>query len=214
MPRSSNFSNVFQTINIGALSRVRLGSKVATVATHEQEYPELRRESGEVVQAAIHLLDEEMEIAERLERKGREQWQLVAFMAPLAIAGSLTAVSANGVGAVWVVAIGTASLVSLALLVWSMFAGSDMANTQEAEAINPDLLDGYLKHLNEDSGDQAEAQVRADLAQTLVGVSRSRHDANEVRRSKLKTAVFAARVTIVSSVLVLVLAAIAVMVNA
>jgi hypothetical protein len=184
------------------------------VATHEHEFPELRKENGEVVEAAIHLLDEEMEIAERLERKGREQWQLVSFMAPLAIAGSLTAVSANGVGPVWVGAIGVVSLISLALLVWSMFAGSDMANTQEAEAINPDLLDDYLKHLNEDQGDQAEAQVRADLAQTLIGVARSRHGANERRRHKLKLAVLAARVTIVSSVLVLVLAAIAVMVNA
>lgn len=184
------------------------------MATHEHQYPELRKENGEVVEAAIHLLDEEMEIAERLERKGREQWQLVAFMAPLAIAGSLTAVSANGVGAVWVVAIGVASLVSLGLLVWSMFAGSDMANTQEAEAINPSLLDAYLKQLNEDPGEHSEAQVRADLAQTLIDVSRSRHEANEIRRSKLKTAVFAARATIISSVLVLVLAAIAVMVNA
>jgi hypothetical protein len=184
------------------------------VATHEHEFPELRKENGEVVEAAIHLLDEEMEIAERLERKGREQWQLVAFMAPLAIAGSLTAVSAKGVGPVWVVAIGVVSLASLALLVWSMFAGSDMANTQEAEAINPDLLDDYLKHLNDDPGNHSEDQVRADLAQTLVAVSRSRHDANEVRRSKLKLAVFAARATIISSVLVLVLAAMAVMVNA
>ena len=187
---------------------------MATVATHEHEFPELRKENGEVVDAAIHLLDEEMEIAERLERKGREQWQLVSFMAPLAIAGSLTAVSAKGVGTIWVIAIGVVSLVSLALLVWSMFAGSDMANTQEAEAINPDLLDNYLKHLNEEPGEHAEAQVRADLAQTLIDVARSRHEANELRRSKLRLAVFAARATIVSSVLVLVVAAIAVMVNA
>ena len=184
------------------------------MATHEHEFPELRRENGEVVEATIHLLDEEMEIAERLERKGREQWQLVAFMAPLAIAGSLTAVSANGVGAVWVVAIGLVSLVTLVLLVWSMFAGSDMADTQEAEAINPDLLDAYLKQLNADPGEHSEAQIRADLAQTLIGVSRSRHDSNEIRRSKLKAAISAARATIISSVLVLVLAALAVMVNA
>ena len=172
------------------------------------------KENGEVVEAAIHLLDEEMEIAERLERKGREQWQLVAFMAPLAIAGSLTAAGAKGVGPVWLAFIGATSLLALVLLVWSMFAGSDMANTQESEAVNPDRLDGYVKHLNEDPGEHSEAQVRADLAHTLISVARSRHEANEVRRSKLSTAVLAARATIVSSVLVLVLAAIAVMVNA
>ena len=184
------------------------------MATHEHEFPELRKENGEVVEATIHLLDEEMEIAERLERKSREQWQLVAFMAPLAIAGSLTAASAKGVGPVWLAFIGATSLATLVLLVWSMFAGSKMANTQEVESINPNLLDDYLKHLNEDPGDHSEAQVRADLARTLIDVSRSRHEANEIRRSNLKTAIFAARATILSSVLVLVVAAIAVMVNA
>jgi len=187
---------------------------VATVATHEHEFPELRKENGEVVEATIYLLDEEMEIAERLERKGREQWQLVAFMAPLAIAGSLTAAGAKGVGPIWIAFIGAASLVTLVLLVWSMFSGSEMANTQEAEAINPDLLDDYIKHLNDDPGEQSEAQVRADLAQTLIDVARSRAEANDARRSQLQTAISAARATCISSVSVLLLAAIAVMVNA
>lgn len=187
---------------------------MATVATHEHEFPELRKENGEIVEATIHLLDEEMEIAERLERKGREQWQFVAFLAPLAIAGSLTAVSTKGVGPVWVALIGLASLVTLALLVWSMFEGSEMANTQEAEAINPDLLERYLQQLHEDQGEQSEAQVRADLAQALIDVARSRSDANDARRARLRTSISAARATCIGSVSVLVLAAIAVMVNA
>lgn len=184
------------------------------MATHEHEFPELRKENGEVVEATIHLLDEEMEIAERLERKGREQWQLVAFVAPIAIAGSLTAAGAKGVGSVWIAVIGFTSLATLALLVWSMFEGSEMANTQEVEAINPDLLDRYLQQLHEDQREQSEAQVRADLARTLIDVARSRSEANDTRRTQLKTAIKAARATCLGSVLVLVVAAIAVMVNA
>jgi hypothetical protein len=187
---------------------------VATVATHPHEFPELRKENGEVVEATFHLLDEEMEIAERFERKGREQWQLVAFLAPLAIAGSLTAAGTKGVGPVWVAFIGAASFVTLGLLLWAMFKSSEMANAQEAEAINPDLLDQYLQHLHEDQGPQSEAQVRADLAKTLIVVARSRSQANDSRRAQLKTVIWAARATCIGSVLVLVLAAIAVMVNA
>lgn len=184
------------------------------MATYEHEFPELRKEASEVIEATIHLLDEEMEIAERLERKAREQWQLVAFVAPLAIGGALTAAGVKGVGAFWIVLIGLASLVTLGFLVWSMFAGSEMANAQEVEAINPDLLDGYIEQLNLDGGDQSEAQIRANLAQTLIGVARSRGEANDLRRLQLNTAVFSARLTCLSSVGVLVLAAFAVMVNA
>lgn len=187
---------------------------MVTVATHEHEFPELRKENGEVVEATIHLLDEEMEIAERLERKGREQWQLVTFMAPLAIAGSLTAAGTQGVGPVWLALIGFTSLVTLALLLWSMYEGSEMANTQEAEAINPDRLERYLEQLHKDQGEQSEAQVRADLAQTLIDVARSRSEANDTRRVQLKRAIQASRATCGGSVLVLVLAVIAVMVNA
>jgi hypothetical protein len=185
---------------------------VAPVATHEH-FPELQKDS-EVIEATIHLLDEEMEIAERLERKGREQWQLVSFMAPLAIAGALTAAGVKGAGSLWVIGIGLASLGTLALLVWSMFAGSEMANVQEAEAINPDLLKGYVDHLSADPGEQSEAQVRANLAQTLIDVARTRAVANEKRRRQLGEAIFSARLTCLASVFVLVLAALAVMVNA
>lgn len=184
------------------------------MATHEHEFPELRKENGEVVEATIHLLDEEMEIADRFERKGREQWQLVAFLTPLTIAGALTAAGTKGVGPVWIAIIGGTSLVSLGLLLWTMFQSSEMANAQEAEAINPDLLDRYLQQLHEDQGEQSEAQVRANLASTLITVARSRSKANDIRRAQLKTVIKASRITCVCSVSVLVLAAIAVMVNA
>lgn len=187
---------------------------MATVATHEHEFPELRKENGEVVEATIHLLDEEMEIAERLERKGREQWQLVTFLAPLAIAGSLTAAGTQGVGPVWIGFIGVTSLVTLGLLLWTMFLSSEMANVQEAEAVNPDRLDGYLEQLHRDQGEQSEAQVRAALARTLVNVARSRSETNDTRRTQLRSVINASRATCIGSVLVLVLAAIAVMVNA
>lgn len=184
------------------------------MATHEHEFPELRKENGEVVEAAIHLLDEEMEIAERFERKGREQWQLVAFVAPLTIAGALTAAGTKGVGPVWLAIMGVGSLVSLCLLLWTMFASSEMANVQEAEAINPDVLDQYLKQLHDDPGEHSEAQVRAHLATNLITVARSRSATNDTRRAQLRTVIRLSRITCVCSVSVLVVAAIAVMVNA
>jgi hypothetical protein len=89
-----------------------------------------------------------------------------------------------------------------------------MADVQVAEGINPDKLDSYLAHLSEDQSEQSEAQIRADLARNLVTVARTREVANDVRRQQLIVAVARARLTFLAAVVVLVLAAIAVMVNA
>jgi hypothetical protein len=184
------------------------------VATHEHELPELRKDGAEVIEATIHLIDEEMKIAERLERKAGEQWQFVALAAPLAIGGALTAAGVQGVGLGWIIPLVATSLLTLALLVWSMFAGSDMADVQAVEGINPDRLDGYLVELGKGNGEHSEAQIRADLALNLVEVARSREAANEIRRRQLVVAKARARLTFLCAVSVLVLAAIAVMVNA
>lgn len=187
---------------------------MASVATQEHQYPELRKEGAEVIEATIHLIDEEMKIAERLERKAGEQWQFVALAAPLAIGGALTAAGVQGVGLGWIVLLVVTSLATLALLVWSMFAGSAMADVQVVEGINPDVLDAYLVQLNRDPGEQSDAQIRADLAHNLIVVARSREEANNVRRGQLVMATMRARLTFMAAVLVLVLAALAVMVNA
>lgn len=184
------------------------------MATHEHELPELRKDGAEVIEATIHLIDEEMKIAERLERKAGEQWQFVALVAPLAIGGALTAAGVQGVGIGWIALLVATSLLTLALLVWSMFAGSDMADVLAVEGINPDRLDAYLAELAKDEGEHSEAQIRADLARNLVAVARSREEANDARRRRLIVARARARLTFLSAVLVLILAALAVMVNA
>jgi hypothetical protein len=184
------------------------------MATYEHEYPELRKEGAEIIDATIHLIDEEMAIAERLERKAGEQWQFVALVAPLAIGGALTAAGVKGVGAVWIVAIALTSLATLALLVWSMFAGSRMADVQAVEGINPERLDAYLSEMTKDPSETSEAQIRADLARNLVTVARSREEANKERRAQLVVVTARARLTFIFAGLALALAALAVMVNA
>jgi hypothetical protein len=184
------------------------------VATQGHELPELRKDGSEVIEATIHLIDEEMKIAERLERKASEQWQFVALAAPLAIGAALTAAGVQGVGLGWIVLLVATSLATLALLVWAMFAGSAMADVQVVEGINPEVLHAYLEELYKDPGEQSEAQIRADLAQNLIAVARSREKANDARRRQLVMATVRARLTFLAAVLVLVLAALAVMVNA
>ena len=187
---------------------------MASVAEQEQSFPELRKEGSEIIEATIHLIDEEMKIAERLERKDGEQWQFVALVAPLAIGGALTAAGVQGVGLGWIVPLVITSLGTLALLVWSMLAGSAMADVQTVEGVNPDVLDAYLVELGKDPSEQSQAQIRADLARNLVDVARSREAANDERRKQLVVATARARLTFYAAVAVLVLAAFAVMVNA
>jgi hypothetical protein len=184
------------------------------VATPEQNLPELPVEGGEIIDATIHLIDEEMKIAERLERKAGEQWQFVALVAPLAISGALTAAGVKGVGLGWIIALVISSLATLGLLVWAMFAGSRMADVKSVEGIDPDALDAYLSHLAEDSGEQSQAQIRAALARDLVQVAKSREAANEIRRRQLIMATARSQFTFLAAVSVLALAAFAVMVNA
>jgi hypothetical protein len=187
---------------------------VAAVTT-EPDLPELRGEGREVIDAALHLVEEELRIAERLERKAREQWQLVAFVTPLATGAALTAVAAKGVGGAWPIAIGVASIITLVLLVASMVFASKMSEAQEVEALNPDRLARYIADLHERrSTDPAFDQVRADLATSLVQVVRSRSCSNDQRRTVLGKATCAARFAFGASVSTLALAAIAVMVNA
>ena len=177
-------------------------------------FPELRKDGGEVIEATLHLVDEEMKIAERLERKAAEQWQFVALMVPIAIGGALAAAGVKGLALGWIVLLVLAALSTIALLVWSMFAGSDMADVVPVEGLDPEKLEAYIDAMSEDQGDQAEAQVRAALARDLIDVARSREAANDARRVQLDIVLVRARITFLASVLLLVLAAFGVMVNA
>jgi hypothetical protein len=186
---------------------------MASVA--QPRFPELRKDGAEeVIEATIHLIDEEMSVADRLERKAGEQWQFVALAAPLAIGGALTAAGVKGVGVFWIVLLVIASLTTLALLVWSMWAGSAMADVKLVKGINPDRLDAYLNELSRGGDEHAEAQIRAAIARDLVEIARSREVANDQRRQFLVVVAARAKITFFASVSVLVLAAIAVMVNA
>lgn len=184
------------------------------MASIAHEFPELRKDGGEVIEATLHLIDEEMKIAERLERKAGEQWQFVALMVPLAIGGALTAAGVKGLAVGWIVLLVFTALVTIVLLVWSMFAGSTMAYVARVEGLDPEKLDAYIAAMSQDQGEQAEAQVRASLARDLVDVARSREAANEARRQQLDIVLVRARITFLASVSLLVLAAIGVMVNA
>lgn len=186
---------------------------MASVA--QRGFPELRKDGAdEVIEATIHLIDEEMNVAERLERKAGEHWQFVALVAPLAIGGALTAAGVKGVGLVWIAVLVAASLATLALLVWSAWAGSDMAGVKQVKGINPDRLDAYLNELAKENGEQVEAQIRAALAHDLVEVAKSREAANDERREQLKTVATRAQIAFLAAISVLALAALAVMVNA
>jgi hypothetical protein len=186
---------------------------VATVA--HQGFPEIRKDGAdEVIEATIHLIEEELSVAERLERKAGEQWQFVALAAPLAISGALTAAGVKGVGFVWIAVLVAASLATLGLLVWSMWAGSAMADVKSVKGVNPDVLDKYLNELVKKDDDVAEARMRAALARDLVEVARSRAAANEERIGTFNSVRWRARITFVAAVAVLSLATLAVMVNA
>ena len=134
------------------------------MASIAHRLPELRKDGGEVIEATLHLVDEEMKVAERLERKATEQWQFVALMVPIAIGGALTAAGVKGLGLGWIVLLVFLALGTIVLLVWSMFAGSDMADVLAVEGLDPEKLDAYIDALSEDQGEQAEA-----LGQGSVG---------------------------------------------
>jgi hypothetical protein len=184
-----------------------------SVALHD--LPELGGEGREVIDAALHLIDEEMQIAERLERKAREQWQLVAFMAPVAIGTALTAVSAKGVGKGWIISIAVIGVLALALVLAALKSASEMSNVQAEKSFNPDLLDAYVADLHDRRAESsAFDQVRASLATSLVQVARSRAKSNDTRRERLAGVIFRSRLAVYLAALDFVVAAIAVVVNA
>ncbi len=177
--------------------------------------PELGGQGREVIDAALHLIDEEMQIAERLERKAREHWQLVAFMAPVMFGTALTAVSVKGVEAGWIIAIGILAGLSLAVLLCAMRAASAMSDVREEEGLNPDRIEAYVADLDERRATNAAFdQVRADLATSLAAVARSRATGNDARRTQLKKTLCWSRLAVGVAALAFLVASVAVVVNA
>ena len=185
------------------------------MATSEPELPELRGDGREVIDAALHLIDEELTVAERLERKAREQWQLVSFVAPIAIGAALTAVGASDAGVGWAIAIGAVAFVTGVFLIEAMHYASAMSTARSEDGLNPDRLAAYMTDLHDRQDSPAAFnQVRADLARSLVEVAKSRAQSNDQRRILLQKATTAARWAFYGAMAILVLAVAAVTVNA
>jgi hypothetical protein len=89
-----------------------------------------------------------------------------------------------------------------------------MSDAHDDRGLNPERLQAYITDLDQRRTDLAVNQVRAALAESFVEVGQARGKANDKRRSVLFYATWTARCTFTGTVLTLVLAAVAVMVNA
>src|SRR4051794_9406849 len=118
------------------------------VSTSKGDFPRLGEGGSEVIEVAQHLVDEELQIAERLERKSREQWALVAFLTPISIGLALTSALKGDFDPTWIIVIGAVGLFVVGLLVASIAASSAMADTQVVDSLNLDRLRGYVTDLD------------------------------------------------------------------
>lgn len=182
-------------------------------APEPDHLPSLTDEQSQLMDVALHVIDEQFQVATRFEEKADRQWRLVAFVVPLANTTAFAAIAAKGLSAGAGIALGVGAIVTATLMGIAMKCASSFQGATKEKRFNASLLRAMTDDLAKRDHPRFTGVARAKLTKALAEIAKERTAQNDDRYEAFKKVLWASTAAWASAVVLLVLSGVFVFVT-